>query len=59
MDHIENVRRARWEDRMEREGLKRCDACGWWGNDVEPLTVGPKGHTHTAELCTSCRREIQ
>ena len=59
MDNVSDIRHSLWEARMEREGMRKCDACGWWGNDVEPLVVASgKGTSRTADLCSCCRREI-
>ena len=60
MDNL--ARRMEYAERLERQGLKLCDVCGWHvtAKHVEPLTVAKhKGEPLTVNVCLDCRREIQ
>jgi len=51
-----------YAERLERQGLKRCDVCGWHvtAEHVEPLTVAHHdGEPLTVNVCRDCRKGIQ
>ena len=49
-----------YAERPERQGLKRCDVCGWHvtAKHVEPLTVKHAGESFTVHVCRDCRKGI-
>jgi len=51
----QDLRRVLYEESMRRDGVDRCDECGWWGNDVTPTEV----HGHDAKLCRTCKRDVE
>ena len=42
--------------RMKDAGLKNCEACGDWGNDVVPCV---KDDVPVGNLCSMCQRETK
>ena len=50
-----------YAERLERQGLKLCDVCGWHvtAKHVEPLEVAAhKGKQLIVNVCRECRKGI-